>query len=66
VADATSLGVDRVKCIVSGTCEALVPALFAIDDQGELQVLQPTVPDDLLDAARDAVGSCPARALHLS
>jgi ferredoxin len=61
-----SAHVDGVRCIVSGTCEALVPALFAIDDQGELQVLLPDVPDELLEAARDAAAQCPSRALSIT
>ncbi|MCU1603167.1 MAG: ferredoxin [Frankiales bacterium] len=49
-------------CIVSGTCEALVPSLFEIDDDGAHVLLEP-VPDNLLEAARDAADQCPSRAL---
>ena len=54
--------VIRETCIVSGTCEALVPALFEIDDAGAHVLLDP-VPDDLLAAAREAADACPSRAL---
>jgi ferredoxin len=51
-------------CIVSGTCEALVPSLFEVDDDG-VRVLIDPVPPDLLDAARDAADQCPSRALRV-
>jgi ferredoxin len=51
-------------CIVSGTCEALVPSLFEVDDDGVRVLLDP-VPPDLLDAARDAADQCPSRALRV-
>jgi ferredoxin len=51
-------------CIVSGTCEALVPSVFEIDDDGARVLLDP-VPDELEDDVRDAVAQCPSRALTL-
>ena len=51
-------------CIVSGTCEALVPSLFEVDDDGVRVLLDP-VPPELLEAARDAAGQCPSRALKV-
>ena len=56
--------IDRT-CIVSGTCEALVPTLFEVDDDGAHVLLDP-VPDELLDAARDAADQCPSRALRIT
>lgn len=52
-------------CIVSGTCEALVPALFEVDDAGAHVRLDP-VPEELLAAARDAAEQCPSRALKVT
>jgi ferredoxin len=52
-------------CIVCGTCEALVPALFAVDDDGAHVLLDP-VPEELLAAARDAAQQCPSRALTVT
>ena len=52
-------------CIVSGTCEALVPALFQVDGDGAHVLLDP-IPEDLVDAARDAAAQCPSRALRVS
>ena len=50
-------------CVVSGMCESVAPELFEIDDDGDLQVLQPEPPVDKLDLARQAARSCPTRAL---
>ena len=55
--------IDRI-CIMSGTCEALVPTLFEVDDDGAHVLLDP-VPDDLVEAARDAAEQCPSRALRV-
>ena len=57
--------VDTERCILTGTCEAVAPGVFEIDDDGALRVLQPVVPAGLLEAARTAVASCPTRALSL-
>jgi ferredoxin len=59
------VGVDRDRCVGSGTCEALAPDVFEVDDDGVLVVLrdEPT-PDEQSDV-RDAVTACPTRALTL-
>jgi len=51
-------------CIMSGTCEALVPTVFEVDDDGAHVLLDP-IPEDLVDAARDAADQCPSRALQV-
>ncbi|RBY77317.1 ferredoxin [Blastococcus sp. TF02-09] len=58
--------VDRERCVGSGVCESIVPEVFEIDDDGVLQVLRQEPPADDLDGVRDAVQSCPARALVLA
>jgi len=58
--------VDLDRCIVSGTCEAALPALFELDDEGTLRVLHDPVPDELVAQARAAAASCPSRALRVS
>ena len=52
------------SCIMSGTCEALVPTLFELDDDGARVLLDP-VPAELEADAADAVAQCPSRALTL-
>ncbi len=58
--------VDRERCVASGVCESLAPEVFEIDDEGVLQVHQDEPAADALDGVRDAVQSCPARALALA
>lgn len=58
--------VDRERCVGSGVCESLAPEVFEIDDDGVLQVLREDPAADQLDEVRDAVQSCPARALTLA
>jgi ferredoxin len=50
----------------SGTCEALAPAVFEVDDDGVLAVLRPEPGEDDLTDVRDAVTACPTRALALA
>lgn len=57
--------VDRDLCEANGTCEVLAPELFHVDDDEELELLQPEVPDAHLAAAEQAVASCPRAALQL-
>ena len=58
-----TLSVNGHKCITSGNCEYLSSELFAITDDGILEVLKPDVPPQLIDIAEQAVRECPARAL---
>ena len=57
--------VDRDRCVGSGTCEVLAPAVFEVDDDGVLAVLREPAEDELPDV-RDAVQACPTRALALA
>jgi ferredoxin len=58
--------VDRARCVGSGTCEALAPAVFEVDDDGVLAVLHSQPAEDEVPDVRDAVDACPTRALALS
>jgi ferredoxin len=62
----TRVEVDRDRCVGSGTCEALAPAVFEVDDDGVLAVLRPEPGEDYLTDIRDAVTACPTRALALA
>ena len=57
--------VDRDRCVGSGTCEALAPAVFEVDDDGVLVVLREEPADGEEPDVRDAVTACPTRALTL-
>ena len=58
--------VDRDRCVGSGTCEALAPAVFEVDDEGVLAVLRAEPGKDELTDVHDAVTACPTRALSLA
>jgi ferredoxin len=56
--------VDRDRCVGSGTCEALAPDVFEVDDDGVLVVVREPTDGEEPDV-RDAVTACPTRALSL-
>ena len=58
--------VDRDRCVGSGSCEVLAPAVFEVDDDGVLTLLRPEPPDEELAEVRDAVRACPTQALTLA
>jgi ferredoxin len=59
------VAVDRDRCVGSGTCEALAPDVFEVDDDGVLVVLRDEPAADEQSDVRDAVTACPTRALTL-
>jgi ferredoxin len=58
--------VDYDACESNAVCAGLVPQVFELDDDDNLQVLVASVPPDLEDAVRLAVHSCPKQALRLA
>ena len=59
----TRVVVDRELCMSSGVCEMEVPEVFALDDDGVLQV-RDRMPADLAPV-ETAVRACPTGALQL-
>ncbi len=57
--------VDRDRCVGSGSCEALAPDVFEVDDEGVLTVLREQPAEGELADVRDALTACPTRALTL-
>jgi ferredoxin len=59
--------IDRARCEGHGLCEERAPALFHLDDDGELHhhFEDSDVPPQLEAAAQAAVGVCPVMALRL-
>lgn len=56
--------VDEERCQGHGRCYAIAPDLFEItDDYGHAAAVEAEVPDDLTEDAKDAVDSCPERAI---
>lgn len=59
------VAVDRAMCASTGVCELHAPDVFLVGDDGALAVLQDPLDSDQVDAVREAVRSCPTRALQL-
>jgi ferredoxin len=60
------LRVDRDLCEANGVCTGVAPEVFELDDDEQLQILQPDPPADQLDRVRKAVERCPKAALMLA
>lgn len=54
---------DRNKCISAGTCVAIAPDVFELDEEGKVRIKNPQGADDqtILDAAK----SCPVLAIEI-
>jgi ferredoxin len=62
----TRIEVDRELCASTGGCEAAAPDVFEIGDDGVLLVLRPEPDEADLPDVRNAVRTCPTRALTLT
>ena len=56
---------DWDACESNAVCAGLVPEVFEVDDDDNLQILVDEIPAELADRVRHAVGSCPKAALRL-
>ncbi len=57
--------VDRDLCEANGVCVGLVPEVFELDDDEELVILQPELPENRLERVSLAVARCPKNALKM-
>lgn len=57
------VNVDKDKCFGCGACQAMVPEVFDIDDDGLAYVIVKDVPKDKEGDVKDAVNNCPAEAI---
>ena len=53
--------VDEEKCIGCGTCVALCPKTFKLNDEAKAEVINPT--GDPEDEIQSAIDSCPTQAI---
>lgn len=60
------VSVDRDACEANAVCAGLVPEVFEVDDDDNLNILVDEIPDRLVDGVRHAVRSCPKAALRLT
>ncbi len=58
--------VDRDRCEGHGLCTQSAPMIFSFDDDGDLvnEFADANLPEDLADAAREAIDVCPVAALR--
>lgn len=59
------LTVDPDECEANAVCVGIAPEMFELDDDDTLHILVERPGPDLIDRARQAVDSCPKRALFL-
>jgi len=57
---------DKERCAGHGQCVGVAPELFEFAPDGSLVVLDANPPEDLREAAQDAVDVCPVRALSIA
>lgn len=57
---------DSSRCCSSGMCESFAPDVFEVDDDGALQILNPTPEESLRGPVEMAVASCPTESLSLA
>lgn len=57
--------VDEDLCEANGVCEAICPEVFLVNEEDELEILQPEPPADLHEPVREAVDRCPKVALRV-
>jgi ferredoxin len=57
---------DRDKCDGLGVCESVAPAVFEINGNGVLEILQEEPDEALRGDVETACASCPTAALSIS
>lgn len=58
--------VDKLVCEANQVCERIAPEVFRLDDDDELEILQPAPPAELHEKVREAVDRCPKLALAIT
>lgn len=53
----------RDKCISAGTCVAIAPDVFQLDEEGKVMLKNPTGADE--ETIIDAAKSCPVQAIEI-
>ena len=56
--------VNKDLCIGCGACQAIVPEVFEIGDDGLAQAITEEINEDLKDDVLDAVDGCPTSAIE--
>jgi len=56
---------DYDACEANAVCAGLVPQVFEVDDDDNLNILVDEIPEKLVEGVRHAVRSCPKAALRI-
>jgi ferredoxin len=60
------VAIDVDLCQGHGRCYEIAPEVFTDDDRGRGELLMVDVPADLQDKVRQAVNTCPERAITIT
>ena len=60
---AKKLCVNKDACIGCGLCTAIADQVFTFGDDGKAETIIDEIPEDLEEAAMEALNSCPAQAI---
>lgn len=58
--------IDRVRCMASGNCVLAAPKVFGQDEEGYVEVLDPSPPADSRGAVEQAAAACPAAVITIT
>ena len=54
------------NCIGCGACTAVCPDVFDLNDEGKAEnIMGEDIPEDLMDACKEAAESCPVEEIEL-
>ena len=59
------IAVDRDLCQGHAVCQSEAPEVFAVEDKGQVQLLDENPPDSLRGQVEMAVNYCPTHALKI-
>jgi ferredoxin len=57
--------IDSDRCEGHAQCYFIAPDLFSVDEQGHGRVIDPHIAEEYQDIARQAMKSCPERAITI-
>ncbi|GFZ34129.1 ferredoxin [Clostridium zeae] len=55
--------VDKDTCIGCGLCPSICPEVFDMEDDGKAAAVNPDVPTEVEDSAKEAEEGCPVNAI---
>ncbi|GAA3819403.1 MULTISPECIES: ferredoxin [Amycolatopsis] len=59
------VAVDRSLCEANEVCIGFAPAVFELDDDEELRISHPSVPESEVERVSQAIAACPKNALFI-